>query len=96
MVSEILYSGTCNGRYGTDCYYLKIIKSTKVVIGLNFILWDYESINFKLFISASLTRLLVHEIVINTEFEGNGTHNLRNTRQYIQNQLTERNVTFYR
>ena len=85
MVSEILYSRAYDSRYGTDCYCLKIIKSNKVAIGMNFVLRDYESINFKLFISISLTRLLVCEIVIDTKFKGNGTHNLRNTRQHIQN-----------
>ena len=67
-----------------DCYYLRVINSNTVAIGLNFILRDYESITFKPFISISLTRLPIYDNVIDSEFEMNGTHYSRNVRQQIQ------------
>ena len=77
MISKILCSGACDGRYGTDCYYLKISNSNSIAIGLNFVLNQYESIIFKPFVSAKLTNLLVHRDILDTHFESNRTYHLR-------------------
>ena len=84
MVSEILYNGACDRWHRIDCYFLRIINSNTVAICLNFILRDYKSIIFKPFISISLTRLLIYDDIIDSEFERNGTYYLRNVRQHIQ------------
>ena len=77
IISEILYSGAYNSRHGTDCYCLKISNSNSVVIGLNFLLNQYESIIFKPFVSAKLGNLLVHRDVLDIHFKSNRTYHLR-------------------